>query len=220
MTTPIGRLSGRTAGRVKVLSAVVLLFAVLLAGIRLLGLPGPKDVFGTGSRDRGGPAPLRSVQDISRHEAASGSFQVVVGPEKDAEYLPDALRGSRTPYVGAGSVDGCVVLGKAGADAVGADEDRTAAPLRLPHARLGHPAPVPECSSAVSKQRGPFDRLGDPFPDNPDGEQAVRKLAVRHIGDAAKESGLPARAEADTTEMLRGPLRSLGFEDVRITYGD
>ncbi|GAA0661459.1 DUF4230 domain-containing protein [Streptomyces thermocarboxydovorans] len=218
MTTPIGRLSGRMPGWVKVLSALVLLFAVLLAGIRLLGLPGLKDVFGTESRDRSGPALLKSIQDISRYEAASGNFQVVVDLEKDAKYLPDALRGSRTLYVGAGSVDAYVDLGKVGEDAVRVDEDRTSATLRLPHARLGDPALDPERSYAVSKQRGLFDRLGDLFSDNPNGEQAVQKLAVRHIGDAAKESGLTARAEANTTEMLEGLLRSLGFEDVRITY--
>ncbi|MFI9820343.1 DUF4230 domain-containing protein [Streptomyces sp. NPDC052013] len=219
MTTPIRRLSARTPVWVKALSAVVLLLVVLLAGIRLSGLPGLKDVFGTETRDRSGPALLESIQDLSRYEAASGNFQVVVDLEKDAKYLPDALRGSRTLYVGAGTVDAYVDLGKVGKDAVRVDEDRTSATLRLPHARLGAPALDPERSYAVSKQRGLFDRLGDLFSDNPNSEQAVQKLAVRHIGDAAKESGLTARAEANTTEMLEGLLRSLGFKDVKVTYG-
>ena len=84
----------------------------------------------------------------------------------------------------------------------------------------GTPALDPERSYAVSKQRGLFDRLGDLFSDNPNSEQAVQKLAVRHIGDAAKESGLTARAETNTTEMLEGLLRSLGFKEVRVDYGD
>ncbi|MEV8592641.1 DUF4230 domain-containing protein [Streptomyces sp. NPDC052012] len=219
MTTPIRRLSARMPAWVKALSAVVLLLVVLLAGIRLSGLPGLKDVFGTETRDRSGPALLESIQDLSRYEAASGNFQVVVDLEKDAKYLPDALRGSRTLYVGAGTVDAYVDLGKVGKDAVRVDEGRTSATLRLPHARLGAPALDPERSYAVSKQRGLFDRLGDLFSDNPNSEQAVQKLAVRHIGDAAKESGLTARAEANTTEMLEGLLRSLGFKDVKVTYG-
>ncbi|WP_229900372.1 DUF4230 domain-containing protein, partial [Streptomyces capoamus] len=74
-------------------------------------------------------------------------------------------------------------------------------------------------SYAVSKQRGLLDRLGDLFSDNPNSEQAVQKLAVRHIGDAAKRSGLTARAEGNTTGMLQGLLRSLGFKEVHITYG-
>ncbi|MGN0116372.1 MAG: DUF4230 domain-containing protein, partial [Streptomyces albidoflavus] len=63
-------------------------------------------------------------------------------------------------------------------------------------------------------------RLGDFISDNPGSEQAVNKLAVRHIGDAAKESGLAARAERNTTGMLEGLLTSLGFEEVTVVYGD
>ncbi|GGP59539.1 DUF4230 domain-containing protein [Streptomyces calvus] len=220
MTAPVKRLPARLPGWAKVLGAVVLLFAVLFAGIRLSVLPGLKDVFGTETRDRSGPALLESVRDISRYEAASGSFQVVVDLEKDTKFLPDAVRGSRTLYVGAGTVDAYVDLGSLDGDDVRVDEDRTSATLRLPHARLGTPALDPGRSYAVSKQRGLLDRLGDLFSDNPNSEQAVQQLAVRHIGDAAKESGLTARAESNTTEMLEGLLRSLGFERVRVTYGD
>ncbi|MFE2280731.1 DUF4230 domain-containing protein [Streptomyces sp. NPDC059454] len=223
MTTPTSPVKGpiaRVPGWAKVLGAVVLLLVVLFAGIRLSVLPGLKDLFGTETEDRSGPALLESVQDLSRYDAASGNFQVVVDLEKDAKFLPDAVRGSRTLYVGAGTVDAYVDLGKLDEDDVRVDDDRTSATLRLPHARLGKPALDPERSYAVSKQRGLFDRLGDLFSDNPGSEQAVQKLAVRHIGDAAKESGLTTRAETNTTEMLEGLLRSLGFEKVRISYGD
>ncbi|MFF8031984.1 MULTISPECIES: DUF4230 domain-containing protein [unclassified Streptomyces] len=220
MTAPVKAPPRRVPGWVKVLGAVVVLLAVLFAGIRLSVLPGLKDLFGTETRDRSGPALLESVQDISRYEAATGNFQVVVDLEKDTRFLPDAVRGSRTLYVGAGTVDAYVDLGSLDEDDVRVDEDRTSATLRLPHARLGTPALDPERSYAVSKQRGLLDRLGDLFSDNPNGEQAVQKLAARHIGDAAKESGLTARAETNTTDMLEGLLRSLGFEKVRVTYGD
>ena len=220
MTTPDEGPAVRVPGWVKAVGAVVVLLAVLVAGMGLSVLPGLKDLFGTETRDRTGPALLESVQDISRYDAASGSFQVVVDLEKDARFLPDAIRGSRTLYVGAGTVDAYVDLGELDGDDVRVDEDRTSATLRLPHARLGTPALDPERSYAVSKQRGLLDRLGDVFADNPNSEQAVQKLAVRHIGDAAEESGLVERAEANTTEMLEGLLRSLGFERVRVTYGD
>jgi hypothetical protein len=211
---------GRVPGWAKAVAAVALVLVVLLAGLRLSVLPGLKDVFGTETRDRSGPALLESIRDISRYEAASGSFQVVVDLEKDAKYLPDAVRGTRTLYVGAGTVDAYVDLGRAGEDDVTVNEDRTAATLRLPHAELGEPSLDPDRSYAVSKQRGLLDRLGDLFSDNPNGEQAVQRLAVRHIGEAAKESGLTARAEKNTTDMLEGLLGSLGFEKVRVVYGD
>ncbi|MFF4272657.1 DUF4230 domain-containing protein [Streptomyces sp. NPDC001536] len=219
MTTPIRRMSKRMPGWAKLVSAVVLVLIVFFAGIRLSVLPGLKDLFGTETKDRSGPALLQSIQDLSRYDAASGNFQVVVDLEKDAKYLPDAIRGSRTLYVGAGTVDAYVDLGKVAKNDVTVNEDRTSATLHLPHAQLGKPALDADRSYAVSKQRGLLDRLGDLFSDNPNGEQAVQKLAVKHIGDAAKESGLTKRAETNTTDMLEGLLRSLGFKEVRVSFG-
>ncbi|MFF8392169.1 DUF4230 domain-containing protein [Streptomyces sp. NPDC016172] len=219
MTTPVKRLPRRMPGWAKVVAALVLVLVVFFAGLRLSVIPGLKDLFGTDTHDRTGPALLKSIQDISRYDAASGNFQVVVDLEKDAKLLPDAIRGTRTLYVGAGTVDAYVDLGKIGENDVKVNDDRTSATLRLPHAQLGKPALDPDRSYAVSKQRGLFDRLGDLFSDNPNGEQAVQKLAVRHIGDAAKESELTTRAESNTTGMLEGLLRSLGFKEVRVSYG-
>ncbi|MEV7690725.1 DUF4230 domain-containing protein [Streptomyces bungoensis] len=218
MTTPARRLP-RMPGWAKVVTAFVLVLVVLFAGVRLAVLPGIKDLFGTESHDRSGPALLKSIQDMSRYDAASGNFQVVVDLEKDAKYLPDAIRGTRTLYVGAGTVEAYVDLGRIGDKDVKVNGDRTSATIRLPHARLGRPALDPDRSYAVSKQRGLLDRIGDLFSDNPNSEQAVQKLAVRHIGEAARESGLTARAEHNTTGMLEGLLRSLGFTDVHVSYG-
>ncbi|MEJ8672332.1 DUF4230 domain-containing protein [Streptomyces sp. MS1.AVA.1] len=219
MTTPIKRINKRMPGWAKVVSALVLVLVVFFAGIRFSVLPGLKDLFGTETNDRSGPALLQSIQDMSRYDAASGNFQIVVDLEKDAKLLPDAIRGSRTLYVGAGTVDAYVDLGKVGEDDVTVNEDRTSATLRLPHAALGKPSLDPDRSYAVSKQRGLLDRLGDLFSDNPNSEQAVQKLAVKRIGDAAKDSELTARAETNTTGMLEGLLHSLGFKEVKVTYG-
>ncbi|GAA4081365.1 DUF4230 domain-containing protein [Streptomyces shaanxiensis] len=219
MTTPIKRVNKSMPGWAKAVSALVLVLVVFFAGIRLSVIPGLKDLFGTETNDRSGPALLQSIQDMSRYDAATGNFQIVVDLEKDAKFLPDAIRGTRTLYVGAGTVDAYVDLGKVGEDDVTVNDDRTSATLRLPHAALGKPSLDPDRSYAVSKERGLLDRLGDLFSDNPNSEQAVQKLAVRHIGDAAKQSGLTARAESNTTEMLEGLLHSLGFKEVKVTYG-
>ncbi|MFB7110656.1 DUF4230 domain-containing protein [Streptomyces sp. NPDC056190] len=219
MTTPPERATRRMPGWAKAVSAVVVALALLFAGVALTVLPGIKDLFGTETHDRSGPALLKSIQDLSRYDAASGNFQVVVDLEKDSKYLPDAIRGTRTLYVGAGTVDAYVDLGRLGDQDVTVDGDRTSATLRLPHARLGRPALNADHSYAVSKQRGLLDRLGDLFSDNPNSEQAVQRLAVKHIADAAKDSGLTARAETNTTGMLEGLLKSLGFKEVHVTYG-
>ena len=205
-------------GWVKLLTALVVLLVVLFAGLRLSVLPGLRDVFGEETHDRSGPTLLKSIRDISRYDAASGNFQVVVDLEKDAKYLPDAIRGTRTLYVGAGPVDAYVDLGRIGKDDVTVNDDRTSATLKLPHAALGRPALDPDRSYAVSKQRGLLDRIGDLFSDNPNDERAVQRLAARHIGDAARESELTTRAEANTTSMLQGLLRPLGFKEVNVTY--
>lgn len=219
MTTSIKALPARMPLWAKLVTAFVLVLAVLFAGIRLAVLPGLKDLFGTETHDRSGPALLKSIQDMSRYDAASGNFQVVVDLEKDARYLPSAIRGTRTLYVGAGTVDAYVDLGKVGEKDVSVDGDRTSATLRLPHARLGRPALDADHSYTVSKQRGLIDRLGDLFSDNPGSEHAVQRLAVRHIGEAATGSGLTTRAETNTTGMLQGLLGSLGFTEVHVSYG-
>ncbi|MFF0273627.1 MULTISPECIES: DUF4230 domain-containing protein [unclassified Streptomyces] len=212
------RTEKRTRGRWRtvIVALVVVAVALMLIG-QFFRLPG-LDVFGTRVQDRTGPAVLKSVQDLSRYEGAAGTYQVVVDLERDARFLPDAIRGTRTLYVANGSVGAYVELGGLGDDAVTVDAERNQATLRLPHARLGAPALDPKRSYAVSKQRGLLDRLGDLFSDNPSSEQAVNVLASERIGDAARESGLTARAEKNTTEMLDKLLRGLGFEQVTVVY--
>ncbi|MEV1024280.1 DUF4230 domain-containing protein [Streptomyces sp. NPDC050264] len=201
----------------KLVGVLVVVLVLVFTGLRLLHRL--DDVFGTETHDRSGPTLLKSVRDLSRYDAASGNFQVVVDLEKDTKYLPDAVRGTRTLYIGAGSVDAYVDLGKVGSGDIRVNDERTSATLKLPHARLGPPALDTDRSYAVSKQRGLLDRLGDLFSDNPNDERAVRKLAARHIGEAARDSGLTERAERNTTGMLRGLLNSLGFKDVKVSYG-
>ncbi|SFK47951.1 DUF4230 domain-containing protein [Streptomyces pini] len=201
----------------------LLLVVLLLAGVLLAGqlriLPELRNPFATETEDRTGPAVLKSLRDMSRYEGASGTFQVVVDLDKDAKFLPDAVRGSRTLFVGTGSVGAYVDLGGLGEEAVTVTDDRRSATVRLPHARLEKPALDVERSYAVTKERGLLDRLGDLFSDNPGDEREVHRLAAEHIAEAAKESGLAKRAEANTEDMLENLLRSLGFERVSVTFG-
>ncbi|MFC7220021.1 DUF4230 domain-containing protein [Streptomyces polyrhachis] len=199
--------------------ALAVLVALLAALVRVDLLPGPGDLLDEKTTDRSGPALLRSVRDLSRYQAAEGNFQVVVDLDKDAAFLPDSVRGKRTLYVGAGTVPAYVDLGKVADGGVQVNDDRTAATLWLPHARLGSPALDPDRSYAVTKQRGILDRLGDFFSDNPNDEREVNRLAAQHIAAAARDAGLTTRAERNTTAMLEGLLHSLGFGDVTVHYG-
>ncbi|GHJ36639.1 DUF4230 domain-containing protein [Streptomyces sp. TS71-3] len=203
-------------GKLIVLAVVV---AAVLWGLMGAGLLPKWDLFGERTTDRSGPAVLKSIQDMSRYQAATGNFQVVIDMEKDTKYLPDVIKGSRTLYVGAGTVDAYVDLGGLKNGDVTVDKDRTSATIILPHAALARPSLDPNRSYSVSKSRGLLDRLGDVFRDNPNSEQAVQKLAVKHLSEAAQESHLTARAEKNTVDMLEGLLHSLGFQHVSVRYG-
>ncbi|WP_405734311.1 DUF4230 domain-containing protein [Streptomyces sp. NBC_01537] len=201
------------------LAAGLLVFAGLLVLVAKADLiPGLPNPFAEETKDRTGPVVLKSIKDMSRFEGASGNFQVVVDLEKDATFLPDAVRGRRTLYVGAGSVDAYVDFGKLGDNAVKVSDDRTSASVQLPHAALERTSLDPKRSYVVAQQRGFFDRLTDFFSSNPDQQQQVQQLAADKIQAAAKDSGLGKRAEANTRSMLQQLLTSLGFTKVSVTF--
>ncbi|MBD0735429.1 hypothetical protein BGM09_02750 [Streptomyces sp. CBMA29] len=197
---------------------VVLALLFLLLGKANL-LPGIPNPFAEKDKDRSGPVLLKSIQDMSRFEGASGNFEVVVDLEKDAKFLPSAVRGKRTLYVGAGSVDAYVDLGSVGNDAVKVSADRKSATIRLPHAALERTSLDTKHSYVVSQQRGFFDRIGDFFGNNPGNAQQLNELAAQKIQDAAKQTELGARAETNTKFMLEHLLTSLGFDHVDVTFG-
>ncbi|MFI0901133.1 DUF4230 domain-containing protein [Streptomyces sp. NPDC020983] len=197
--------------------AGLMVLVLLLGGLHLLpGLPNP---FAERTNDRSGPVLLKSIQDMSRYEGASGNFEVVVDLQKDAKYLPDIVHGERTLYVGAGSVDAYVDLGSLKSDAVTVSDDRKSTAIRLPHAALERTNLDPERSYVVSQKRGLFDRVGDFFGSDTGNAQKLSILAAKKIQDAAKKTELTARAEANTRSMLQGMLTSLGFTDISISFG-
>lgn len=212
-----------TAGRMPwwartAIGVVVLALLFLLLGKANL-LPGLPNPFAEKDKDRSGPVLLKSIQDMSRFEGASGNFEVVVDLEKDAKFLPASVRGKRTLYVGAGSVDAYVDLGSVGPGAVTVSDDRDSASLRLPHAALERTSLDTKHSYVVSQQRGLFDRVGDFFGNNPGNTQQLDELAAEKIQAAAKLTELGARAETNTKTMLVRLLTSLGFTHVDVTFG-
>jgi hypothetical protein len=193
-----------------------LLFFLLGRADLLPGLPNP---FAEKNKDRSGPVLLKSIQNMSRYEGASGNFEVVVDLEKDAKFLPSSVRGKRTLYVGAGSVNAYVDFGSIGSDAVTVSDDRKTASIRLPHAGLERTSLDPKHSYVVSQQRGFFDRIGDFFGNNPGNTQQLNELAAQKIQDAAKTTELGTRAETNTKSMLQRLLTSLGYTTVSVTFG-
>ncbi|SDG54854.1 Protein of unknown function [Sinosporangium album] len=176
------------------------------------------DPFGDKVTERGGPALLQSIHDLSRFEAASGDFQVVVDLERDAAFLPDAIKGERTLFVAAGGVDAYVDFAALSGDALTVSDDRTAVAVRLPRARLEKPNLDNDRSYVFAHQRGLFDRLGDFMSGSPDDQRELYTLAEKKIAEAATAGDLRARAEQNTKAMLQGLFKSLGFTKVTVEF--
>lgn len=215
---PLRNEEGRLPWWARWLTGLIVLAGLLLLVAKADLIPGLPNPFAEETRDRTGPVVLKAIQDMSRFEGASGDFQVVVDLEKDAKFLPDAVRGRRTLYVGAGSVDAYVDLGDVGPKGVEVTEDRKSAVLTLPHAQLERTSLDPDRSYIVAEERGFFDRLGDFFSSHPNDEQQIQQLAAKKIQDAAKKTELAKRAETNTRAMLERLLISLGFERVEVRF--
>jgi Protein of unknown function (DUF4230) len=214
---PASRAPRRTG--VRTIAFVVVLLALAYAVLQAVhALPHWLDPFGEQTKDRSGPAVLKSIQNISRYEAATGNFQVIVDLEKDARFLPGAIRGQRTLFVGTGSVDAYVDFSRLGNGAVTTDKDRTSVTVRLPHARLEKTNLDAKRSYVFAQQRGLFDRIGQFFSSNPNQQQQLYVLASQKIQDAAGASGLAARADENTKQMIMNLMRGLGFKTVTVTY--
>ncbi|MFA1550602.1 DUF4230 domain-containing protein [Actinomadura chokoriensis] len=200
------------------LTPVVLVVAtialVLVAQQALRGLPHWLNPFAEETKDRSGPVLLKSIRDLHRYEAASGSFQVVVDLEKDAKFLPGSLRGKRTLFVGNGTVDAYVDLSGLGSGAVKVNENRTSATITLPRAQLEKTNLDTKTSYVYATERGLIDRFGDFFSSNPNNQQQLYVVASQKIQTAAQQSGLKERADANTKTMLENMLKALGFTTV------
>src|SRR5258707_8274800 len=114
-------------GRLVGLAAAV---AVLIAGVLVLSavrlLPQLRNPFAETTTDRSQPVLLKSITALSRYEAASGSFQVVVDLSKRTAFLPSFIEGSDTLFVGQGTEIAFVDFSQLGDKAIGVSADRKA----------------------------------------------------------------------------------------------
>ncbi|GII75092.1 hypothetical protein Sru01_00740 [Sphaerisporangium rufum] len=210
---PEARRSGR--GR-RILAGTLVVLVLLVVAGRLAW--SYLDPFGESTVDRSQPVLLQSIQNMSRFQAASGNFQVIVDLEKDAAFLPDSVKGTRTLFVGAGSVAAYVDFSGLPKDAITVSADRTEVTVRLPKARLDKPNLDNKRSYVYAQQRGILDRVQDMLSNSPQNQQELYLLAEKKIAEAAESSDLRNRADQNTKLMLEGMLKSLGFTKVTVTY--
>ena len=204
---------------VRPILTVVVVLALVYAGLEVAHkLPHWLNPFGETTKDRSAPVVLNSIQNLSRYEAASGNYQVVVDLEKDAKFLPSQVRGERTLFIGNGSVDAYVDFSHIGKGALTVDKAHNTVTVKLPHAQLEKANLDPKHSYVFARQRGLLNRFGDFFSSNPNQQQQLYVLASQKIQDAANASGLAQRADTNTKQMLTNMLKALGFKTVTVTF--
>jgi hypothetical protein len=208
--------TGRIGGLVTAIVAVIVLIVVLSA-VHLL--PQLRNPFGETMTVRSQPVILKSITNLSRYEAASGTFEVVVDLTHRNGILPSFLAGSETLFVGQGTDIAFVDFGQLKSQAIKMNANRTAVTVTLPKAQL-EPAVLDVSQSYVyAEQQGLFNRIGNFFSGNPNSQQQVYQIAQQKIQTAARQSPLLTEAQKNTEGMLTGMLTSLGFQHVIVTFG-
>jgi hypothetical protein len=196
--------------------------ATLLAAVLVLAaahlLPQLRNPFTTTTTVSSGPVLLKSITALSRYEAASGTFQVVVDLSTHTSFIPSFIAGSQTLFIGDGTVIADVNFGGLKGSAIQVSPSRTAVTIRLPSAKL-EPAVLNVNQSYVyAEQQGLLNRVAGFFAGNPNSQQAVYVAADQKIQTAANRSGLVADAERNTRAMLAGMLSSLGFQHITVVF--
>jgi uncharacterized protein DUF4230 len=206
----------RVGGIIGAVVAVIVLIVVLSA-VHLL--PQLRNPFAETTTVRSQPVILKSITNLSRYEAASGSFQVVVDLTKRSSIIPSFLEGSETLFIGQGTDIAYVDFATLKNGAIAVSKDRASVTVTLPKPRL-EPAVLNVNQSYVfAQQQGLFNRVGNFFSGNPNSQQEVYQIAQTKIEAAARQSPLLADAQKNTEGMLTGMLTSLGFQHVTVTFG-
>ena len=211
--------AGRTTSRLGwVIAAVVAVAVAALVASAVHLLPQLRNPFAETTTDRSQPVLLKSITSLSRYEAASGSFQVVVNLSQHTAFLPGFLEGSQTLFLGQGTDIAFVDFSHLKGRNVQVSPDRTAVTVKLPTPQL-EPAVLDVRQSYVfAQQQGLLNRIGNFFAGNPNSQQAVYELAQQKISDAARNSPLVAEAKTNTRGMMDGMLHSLGFTQVTVIF--
>jgi hypothetical protein len=202
------------------LGVAVLLGFLFVGWVRDL-IPDFGNPFTETTVDRTGPAVLKSLRDLRDYRAASGHFEVIVDVEKDTSFVPAQIKGERVLFIAVGNVDAGVDFTSLEEGAVEVSDNRRTVRLELPPATFRDPELDLERSRVYDRDRGVIDRVRSIFGDDSGLERDLYPLAEDKLAAAARDnSGLLERAERNTTVMLEGLLRALGFTTVEVTFAE
>jgi len=180
----------------------------------------PENPFGQDVVDRSTTPLLLALQDLHEYHAATGTFQVVVDQEVDTRYVPSAISGERVQLLATGTADAYVDFAALDAGGVTLSADGMTATIELPAPRLDEVRIDPEESRVLDRDRGLVERIGDAVGDDPVDDGELYAVAEDRLAAAAAGSDLRDRAETNTRAMLAGLARSLGVDEVEISFDE
>ena len=213
--SPFGKWGRRIRAIVAGIIGVIVL-ALVASAIHLL--PQLRNPFSETTTTTSGPVLLQSITQLSRYEAASGTFQVVVDISSGGSFLPSFLEGSDTLFIGVGTDNSYVDFSTLKGNAITVSPDRLTVSIKLPPAQLEQANLNVQDSYVFASQQGLFTQVNSFLNGNPNSQQAVYEQAQKDITAAAAKSQLIADAERNTKNMLVSLLQSLGFKNISITY--
>jgi len=211
----------RGAGCLFWLAGLVALILVVAVGAKVTGLwPSFHNPFEKKTTDKSQPTLLLSIQDLSRFEAASGNFQVIIDQKESVKYVPDFIYSDRVLFVAAGSVDAYVDFSNIAAGDIKADPAAKSVEIHLPAPQLEKVNLDQDKSEVYDENQGLSNHVKDFFSSDPNKLQKFYQLGEARIGQAAKDSDLSQRAADNTRKMLEQLLRSLGYTTITITFAN
>ena len=190
-------------------------FAVVLAVGALSGF----NPFARTTTERPDGVALDQVRDLARFDAATGRFQTLVDQQQTTKLLPSWVSGSDVVLAAAGDVDATVDFSHLDSAALQRSADGHQVTVHLPEPVLGTPKLDPTQTRVIDRQRGLLDRVGDAVGDgDPVPQQQLEQRATAKLADAAAQSDLQARAEANTQAFLQHLLASGSVTQVKVVW--
>src|SRR5258708_4391490 len=188
---------GRLTAVIAVIAAAVIAIVLALSAVHLL--PQFRNPLAQTTVDRSSPALLKSISALSRYEAASGSFQIVVDLQKRTSWLPTFIVERQTLFVGEGTDIAFVDFSKLKGSAIQVSHNRTQGAVPVPPAPLQPAVLNAQQSHVFAVQQRLLNPIGNFFSNNPDSQHQVYVLSQKKIPNPAQHSELLIQAHTNTS---------------------
>lgn len=200
------------------LAGAVAVGAMGLAGVLVASLALP-NLFGTTTHEQPNAVVLAQIDDLSEYQAATGRFQTIVDVDEDANLLPDWVKGEHKVLAAEGDVAASVDFSRLDENAITVSDDGRSVTVHVPSPTLDDAQLDRSSTRVIARDRGVLDRLDDALTSgNPSDDDALYTRAADKLGEAAAQSDLQDRAEANTRDFLAGLFQDAGYANVTVVF--